>query len=204
MSKLTDDPVVADLVMDQCMDLQTLQSCFPHESQVIPRGGRWIIVKDVPHTALPWEVPLYSIWRARRVVRMREFKVWHNKPAVAWPMTLAEITTPGGDLVLYPTEYVGTTIEKWLDLVGKGVTMHFLDPETPPTLVEPIFYLQTRGLAYRTALELLLPTVRESRFIYFTLDLQSSCTDNYPENRGPAKIEMEAKSCNCSPFIQET
>lgn len=161
---------VAERVADQCLDLQTFQSCFPHTSQRIPRGGRWIIVKDVPHTALPWDVPLYSIWRARPVVRKRAFKVYHDRPAVQWPMTLAEITTPGGDLTLYPTEYVGTTIEKWIDLLGEGVTMHFIGEGKVGALEDAVFYMRAHGVRRRAALVALLPQVVDSRFVYFTLD----------------------------------
>lgn len=164
---------IAEKVAEQCLALgdgQLYASCFPEAWQKIPRAGRWIIVKEVPHTALPWDVPLYSIWRARRVTRKRPFKISHNGRPIQWPLTLAEITTPGGDLTLYPTEYVGTTIEKWLELLDEGVTMHFIGEGDAGALEEAVFYLRAHGVRRREAVVTLLPQVVDSRFVYFTLD----------------------------------
>jgi hypothetical protein len=173
-----EDEVVKELVADQCLDQQTLWSCLPPESCVIPDEGTWIIVKDVPHTNLDFDVPLYSIWRARRHIRTRTFRLptgpRGGKNEVHWPQMLAEIQTPGGDLVLYPTEYVTTDIQKWLDLINEGVELNFIGPGEPGELEDQLFYLQCRGIPRTQALLLLLPSLTDDRFVYLTLDLDGA------------------------------
>lgn len=160
-------------IADQCIDIQTLYSCLPPENTVIPEEGAWIIVRDVPFTALEFDVPRYSIWRARRFLRSRAFKTRRggSRGHVNWPMMLAEIQTPGGDLVLYPTEYVVTNVEKWLDLIGEGVTVNFIGAGEPGELAAQMFYLQAHGIPRREALTLLLPSLADDRFAYLTLDV---------------------------------
>lgn len=173
---LTEDEELRELIADQCLDLQSLWSALPPENCVIPDEGCWIIVKEVPYTALEFDVPLYSIWRARPVVRTRDFQVrWGprgGRQTVKWPLTLAEIQTPGGDLVLYPTEYVTTDIERWLDLLDEGVTINYMGTGEPGELADQLFYLQAHGLPRREALTLLLPSLTDERFAYLTLDLE--------------------------------
>lgn len=172
MKMISRKGVSDSVIMEQILDAQTLYACFPADNQKIARKGSWVIVREVPHTVLPFDVPLYSIWRARRVTRYREFRVGHNQ-FVKWPMMLAEIATPGGDLVLYPTEYVTTEISKWLDLLSEGVSMNFLGEGDPGAMGDAIFYLRAHGLTRVAATTLILPHLAESRFVYFTLDWES-------------------------------
>lgn len=171
-----EDEEIQDQVRAQCCDLQTLYSVLPPEGGVIPEDGAWIIVRDVPHTALEFDVPLYSIWRARRYVRTRQFKVGgrgtdYPVRKVQWPMMLAEIQTPGGDLVLYPTEYTVTDLSRWIDLIGEGVTVNFMGAGEPGDLEQQLFYLRAHGVRRPDALLALLPELKDERFIYLTLDV---------------------------------
>jgi hypothetical protein len=60
--------------------------------------GAWIMVVEVPHTALQWDVPVLSIWRAR--------PHWLPSGLAGRQTYQAVIATPGGDLHLWPHEYV--------------------------------------------------------------------------------------------------
>ncbi len=199
--ELLSDDGVREQVADQCLDIQTLWSCLPPDNTILPDAGAWILVRDVPHTVLPFEVPLYSIWRARPVVRKRGVYIGgqHSdyggrRKLVQWPQMLAEIQTPGGDLVLYPTEYVVTDVAKWLELLDDGVTLHFIGAGEPGDLSETLFYMRAHGLRRRDALTLLLPQLTDERFAYLTLDVSGSCADNHSDSGGQAKTRLESPS----------
>lgn len=150
-----------------------LGSAFPEDHGcAIPDEGAWIMVKRLPHTAIP-NPPLYSMWRARPVYVGRTFKVvaGRRRRNVSWPMLKARIATQHGDLDLFPGEY--TTVKDlgvWLDLIGQGVTVNFLGDGEPGELAEQIFYMQAHGLRRRDALLLVLPTLVDQNFAYLTLD----------------------------------
>lgn len=164
-----DDEEWRDRIASQCLTVAELDACLPRDNQIIADEGTWIIVKDVPYTALEFDVPIYSIWRARRHDRKRQFRV--GRTLVPWPLMLAEIQTPGGDLVLYPSEYVTTSIEKWIDLVGDGVTVNFMGAGEPGDLSEQMFYLMAHGIPRAQALLALLPSLTDDRFVYLTLEV---------------------------------
>lgn len=157
--------------------LSDLYAAFPDEGNCkMPDEGAWIIIKSVPHTALEWDVPPMSVWRAKPFYRYQEFVLGKEsglsrKTRVRWPMLRAVIQTPGGELHLLPNEFVTTDIEVWLDNIGRGVTMHFLGAGEPEGLDEQLFYLTSHGIPHKEALSLLLPSIKDDNFAYLTLDL---------------------------------
>lgn len=164
-----EDPDVREAVLDQCLSLSELYAADPERSGfALPEQGGWIIVKELPCTSIP-NPPRYSIWRARPVYSSRTFRLSARKE-VSWPMLKARISTQHGDLDLLPGEYVPTKIERWLDLIGEGVTINFLGAE-PDELGDRSFYLRAHGLNEAQAAELLLPDIQTNDFLYLTLDL---------------------------------
>lgn len=157
--------------------LSEVYAAFPDEGKCeIPEEGAWIIVKSVAPTALEWDVPPMSVWRAKPFYRYREFILGREsglsrKTTIKWPMLRAVIQTPGGELHLLPNEFVTTNIEVWLDNIGQGVTMHFLGAGEPGELEPQLFYIMAHGIPRREALTLLLPSLTDENFCYLTLDL---------------------------------
>lgn len=152
-----------------------LWAALPEEyGYAIPEQGAWIIVKEVPHTELTgvFDVPLYSIWRARATHHQTTLKLrLPRKTTFKWPLLRAVINTPEGELTLLPGEYVPVKdMAVWLDLIGKGVSMNFIGAGEPGELAEQMFYLQSRGIRRRDALTLLLPSLTDQDFAYLTID----------------------------------
>lgn len=170
------DPYMAELVRDRCIDLRELMSCVPEDyGLALPEEGAWIIVKDPPHTALEWEVPFLSIFRATPFYRARTFRLplgpRGGRHEVRWPSLRAVIQTPGGELHLFPDEYgIVRDIATYVELVGAGVDLHFMGAGEPGEFAEQVFYLQAHGIARRDALLLLLPHLADDNFVYFTID----------------------------------
>lgn len=174
-----DDEDVREQVADQITAIpwgraeRELFSALPSDyGYVIPEGGGWVIVKEQPHTNIP-NPPLYSIWFAQPVYTSRTFKkvlVDRRKRNISWPCLKARLTTPHGELDLYPGEYVPTDIEKWLEFIGKGVTVNFMGVGEPGDLEGQMFYLQAHGIRRHDALLLLLPHLANGNFIYLTLE----------------------------------
>lgn len=147
----------------------------------IPDEGAWVFVKRVPHTALDerFQVPVWSIWRARPEYRNRTFVLGKErglsrKTRIEWPCLLAVINTPGGELWLYPGEYTTIPPDRlgvYLDAIGRGVEIHFLGAGDPGDLDNQLFYLMCHGIKRTNALLLLLPNLTDSDFCYFTVEL---------------------------------
>lgn len=149
-------------------------SAVPDERALIPEEGAWVIVNRVPHTVLDFDVPRYSIWRARPIYTAREFKrvsAGGRSRTLKWPMLKGRISTPGGELDLFPGEYVVTDITRWLELLGEGVTINFMGAGEPGELEEQVFYMQAHGIPRRDALVLALPLLTDDSFAYFTLEV---------------------------------
>lgn len=147
----------------------------------IPEEGTWVIVKRPPHTELDFrfEVPALSIWRARPTYRSQEIRLGGpgtltRKTTVKWPMLMGIINTPGGELWLYPGEYISTDIGVWLEHLGKGINVHFLGAGQPGELGDQLFYLMAHGIPRCEALLLLLPKLSDQDFAYFTIDLEDA------------------------------
>lgn len=136
---------------------------FPGD-KAIPDEGAWVIVIEVPHTALAWEVPLLSMWRARHH-ELNAGGVEIAKGVKVWPQQ-AVISTPAGDLHLWPHEYIVVTDPR--GLVGDpDSTLHQLGG-SPVLNEDHLFYLQSRGIAHRDAVLMLFDQITDQDFIYVT------------------------------------
>lgn len=140
---------------------------FPEEDgKDIPEEGAWILVIEEPHTELRsrFRVPLLSMWRAR------PHKLNGGAIPIAQGLSVypkqAVITTPGGDLHLWPHEYVIATDPR--GLVGQEeATLNSLGGD-PVLNEEQLFYLQSRGIHYQDAVLMLFDNIQGTDFIYVT------------------------------------
>lgn len=121
--------------------------------------GAWIMVVEVPHTALQWDLPLLSIWRARPHRLSSGLAGRRAYQAV--------IATPAGDLHLWPHEYVILTDPTGI-LTDPAVEVHTLGGD-PLLDEEHLWYLMSRGIPQGDAARLLLPHVRGLDYAYATL-----------------------------------
>lgn len=139
---------------------------FPEQDgKTVPEDGAWIIVVEEPLTELRsrFRVPLLSMWRARPYVLnsgaivSKGVKV-HPKQAV--------ITTPGGDLHLWPHEYV--VVGRPMMLVcDPDAMLHSLDGQ-PVLDEEALFYLMSRAIPRHQAVMVLFDTVTSLDHVYVT------------------------------------
>lgn len=142
------------------------ESYHPEEvDKQIPEEGCWIRVIEVPHTelALRFELPEQSMWRARRVY-LQSGRVGNARPQ------LAVINTPGGELSLWPHEYVIVPdISQWVGQEPDCI-MHSLDGGRFITEEQEaqLFYLQSRGISRQDACLLLLNDLPGN--CYFTMN----------------------------------
>ena len=139
---------------------------FPErDGKQIPDDGAWIIVVEEPHTVLraKFRVPEISMWRARPhtlnsgALTVRGLTVRPQQ---------AVITTPAGDLHLWPHEYV--IADRPLQLAADpGAELHTLGGE--PVLDEQeLFYLMSRGIPQQDAVMLLFAKIVSLDFVYVT------------------------------------
>ncbi|MFE7118847.1 SufD family Fe-S cluster assembly protein [Streptomyces sp. NPDC057654] len=78
----------------------------------------------------------------------------------------AIIATPGGDLHLWPHEYV--VVDQPMTLISDpDATLHALDGQ-PVLDEEMLFYLMSRGIPRHEAVRVLLDTVTSLDFVYVT------------------------------------
>jgi hypothetical protein len=147
---------------------------FPEEyGKAIPDEGAWIMVLDVPHTELSsrFEVPVMSTWRARR----HSCNFGHpqsGKTVLPFTPQQAVISTPGGDLHLWPHEYTIISdvsfmigAEPEFDMITLGGEPLFDDP----VLAERLFYIQSRGISRHEAGLLTLNDQQAPDFVYFVM-----------------------------------
>lgn len=139
---------------------------YPDEEHVLPEQGGWIRILSEPHTELEarFRLPVLSMWHARPTYS-NVGRIGNRKPYQV------VITTPGGDLHLWPHEYqLVPDITQW---VGQDpdVEMHTLggEPVIEEKTAERLFYLQQRGIPRQDALLMLLGELDGSSFVYFTM-----------------------------------
>lgn len=178
------DPVVREAVADYYTmfagigveRIPQLWSALPEDyGYAIPKEGAWIVVKEVPHTELTgvFDVPLYSMWRARPCYRHTTLRLrLPRKTVVKWPLLRAVITTPEGELQLLPGEFtpLRNGLRQWVDLIGHGVDLHFMGDGEPGDLADALFYMQAHGIRRGDALAVLLPDLEDQGFAYLTID----------------------------------
>ncbi|MGW5929353.1 hypothetical protein ACWF2L_24345 [Streptomyces anulatus] len=139
---------------------------FPEQDgKAVPEEGAWIIVVEEPFTELRsrFRIPLLSMWRARPHTVNTGAIV--SKGVKIYPKQ-AVITTPGGDLHLWPHEYV--VVRSPMMLAGDiQATLHSLDGR--PVLDEDaLFYLMSRGISRHQAVKALLEATTSLDHVYVT------------------------------------
>lgn len=135
----------------------------------IPEEGAWILVLEEPFTEMRarFRVPLLSMWRARPHVLDGGTVVLgrRNRPIRLRPHQ-AVITTPGGDLHLWPHEYALAGDPYGL-MSCEGAAIHTLGGE-PLLDDEQLFYLMSRGVPYQEAVLLMIDQVKATNYVYVT------------------------------------
>ncbi|MER6520064.1 hypothetical protein ABT246_24820 [Streptomyces sp. NPDC001553] len=111
-----------------------------------------------------FRIPPLSMWRARPhelnsgAVRINDASITPKQVVIA---------TPGGDLHLWPHEYVAA--ERPMELASDpDATLNSLGGQ-PVLDEEELFYLMSRGIPRHEALMLLLDKVTSLDFVYVTL-----------------------------------
>lgn len=143
---------------------------FPEQDdKAIPEDGAWIIVIEEPVTELQsrFRIPPLSMWRARHhQLNSGAILVGHGREAVKVYPQQAIIATPGGDLHLWPHEYI--VVDRPMELAtDPDATLHSLGGE--PVLDEQeLFYLMSRGIPRHEAMMLLFEKITSLDFVYVT------------------------------------
>lgn len=140
---------------------------FPErDGKAIPEEGAWIIVVEEPHSELKsrFRVPPVSMWRARSHELNRGG--FTGSTGVRFNPKQAVIATPGGDLHLWPHEYVVAKNPMGL-ATDPDAELHTLGGE-PVMDEEKLFYLQSRGIRRETAMLMLFDTITSLDFVYVT------------------------------------
>ena len=95
--------------------------------------------------------------------------VWYAMPHYLSAQTLhqAIIQTPEGQVHVWPHEYNLFDIQKFLPFLGEGFDIHFM-AESGGFSEEALFYIRSRGISKAEAQMMLLPTLKDPHFCYFT------------------------------------
>ena len=143
---------------------------FPErDGKAIPEEGAWIIVVEEPHTELQarFRVPELSMWRARpHTLNSGAIKVGSGKDAFKAFPKQAVIATPGGDLHLWPHEYIVANDPMAL-ATDPDSTLHALGGQAVLD-EDQLFYLMSRGIPRREAVMLLFDRIESLDFVYVT------------------------------------
>ncbi|MFJ1733220.1 hypothetical protein [Streptomyces sp. NPDC088254] len=139
---------------------------FPeYDGKQIPDEGAWIIVVEEPCTELMsrFRIPPLSMWQARPH-ELNSGAIRMNGASIAPKQ--AVIATPGGDLHLWPHEYV--VAERPMELASDpDATLNSLGGQ-PVLDEEELFYLMSRGIPRHEAVMLLFDKVTSLDFVYVT------------------------------------
>lgn len=143
---------------------------FPEkDGKAVPEDGAWIIVVEEPMTELRsrFRIPPLSMWRARpHQLNSGAIVVGHGKESVKFYPKQAVITTPGGDLHLWPHEYI--VVDNPMKLASDpDATLHSLGG-LPVLDEEELFYLMSRGIPRYEAMMLLFNKITSLDFVYVT------------------------------------
>lgn len=133
---------------------------YPEDYDKDLGDGSWIFVIDPPQAVShDFDVPLLSLWWARP----HRLNAGHFAGAAPYQ---AVITTPAGDLHLWPHEYRLCAHPE--EFVGEeGTEIHSLGGE-PVLDQEQMFYLQSRGISRHDATMMLFREIRQQNFVYVT------------------------------------
>lgn len=143
---------------------------FPEQDgKLISEEGAWIIVVEEPATELMsrFRIPPLSMWRARpQELNSGRLRIGSRQEKITVRPKQAVIATPGGDLHLWPHEYI--IVEHPMELAtDPDATLHSLGGQ-PVVNEEELFYLMSRGISRHDAVMLLFDSVESLDFVYVT------------------------------------
>lgn len=151
-------------VYEPLHSFQELERYLPETvGKRVAEDGSWVIVTREPHTELKdrFRVPPLSMWRARRQAGSRSItarlELDGRRRSVRLRAEQAVISTPGGNLGLWPHEYVMASDPVSL-ACDPDSTINSLSGE-PPVDPERLWYLMSRGIPYDQALRLLFDQI---------------------------------------------
>lgn len=145
---------------DRCATVDQFYDYCPHESQILPEGGGWVLVKNPPGTEYTVE-PL-SLWFAE-----------------AWPMDgdlvpyRIKVVTPQGMLGLFPHEYAAVDVNKYIEFIGHGYSaMFFTNPTgiTDAAFKEKLLYIRSRGVGKAEAFSMLIGELKQHGVLWLDAD----------------------------------
>lgn len=124
---------------------------FPGENE-IPENGSWILVTSPPNTE----------------IRVKKFSLWYAMPEIRksgrdYPVKLAKILTPEGNLWLWSHEYRRVDILKYLEFEGQGFTLRLFGNVNSKHR-DMVHYIMSRGLSKTNAYKLILSGISEEGF----------------------------------------
>lgn len=177
-AKLQKDSTITDMVHRR----ECPEDAFPEEyGKAIPEGGGWIMllvsvtvgrqvdaastkVVTVPHLSLWYAMPHVSNSR----VLLHDLGIKRRKEREYVHLQQAVINTPDGAVHIWPHEYQKVDITKFLEFCEEdGLRIHYLSDEARVD-EEALFYLRTRGIAKAEAQRMLLGTLTNPNYCYFT------------------------------------
>lgn len=139
------------------------------DGKAITADGAWVLVVSEPHTELMdrFRVPILSMWRARpHQISSSPIKCSVDGHTVTLRPQQAVIATPGGDLHLWPNEYVLASDPRAL-ACDPDATINSLGGQAAID-PEQLFYLLSRGIDKATATEMLFDQIQGNDFCYVT------------------------------------
>ena len=139
-------------------------------------------------------------------INVPRLSIWYAMPAkITNGMSQAVIRTPKGDVHVWPHEYKKTDIEKFLEFSeDDGFNTHFLSASGAFDEYA-LFYLRSRGIPRPQAQRMLLATLKDPNYCYFTFaeELASCFSEGtgvphlFPHNharRAAKRTELTSKS----------
>lgn len=168
------DELRGELLEDARWNLSALgysvDTYLPEDSgKAIPEDGAWILVLEEPLTELRdrFRLPLLSMWRARpHTLNDGAVVLGSGKRSIKLYPKQAVISTPGGDLHLWPHEYIIASNPMAL-LSHEDSMIHSLGG-TPVLAEDQLFYLMSRGISRHDATMLLFDQITTTDFVYVT------------------------------------
>jgi hypothetical protein len=167
---------------DTCHRGECPEDAFPEEyDKDIPESGAWIILLmsvkvgrliDNSNTKAI-TVPRLSLWYAmphtsNARVLLRDIGTKRQKNLEYVHLKQAVINTPDGAVHIWPHEYSKVDIAKFLEFCDEdGLFIHYLSDEARVD-ESALFYLRTRGISKANAQRMLLGTLSNSNYCYFT------------------------------------
>jgi hypothetical protein len=158
------------------------EDAFPEEyGKEIPADGAWILLlstvtvgRMVGETTQVISVPRLSMWFAKphtsnARVLLHDLGIKRRKDRQYTHLHQAVINTPDGAVHVWPHEFTKIDIGGFLEFCDDdGLFIHYLSDEAHIDK-SALFYLRSRGISKADAQRMLLGTLRNSNYCYFTL-----------------------------------